>query len=193
MSGSEPAYKKDQVVNVINSVIQKMQSQGAGQADQIFRELTQLKTMIEELRADISSAQPGEIKNTHIPSATDELELVVQATEEATGSIMDSCEVIQQQMDQMEASAATIVEGEVTKIYEACTFQDLTGQRIQKVVKTLAEIESRISNLLSLSGAVPASSESKPVQSEEESLLNGPQSKDKAISQDEIDRLLSEF
>jgi len=40
--------------------------------------------------------------------------------------------------------------------FEACSFQDITGQHIQKVVGTLTSIEDRISGLLGTHGVSAA-------------------------------------
>jgi len=89
-------------------------------------------------------------------------------------------------------------EGEAThgtQIMLACGFQDLTGQRINKVVSTLAFVEERVHNMISIWGEdafsdLPVSdkddTEEKPEDSE---LLNGPQLQGEGISQDDIDKL----
>ena len=40
----------------------------------------------------------------------------------------------------------------VTRIYEACSFQDITGQRITKVVTTLKVIEEKVAHIISTFG-----------------------------------------
>jgi len=88
----------------------------------------------------------------------------------------------------------------VTNIFEASNFQDITGQRINKVVKTLKHIEAKIDALVEAMGEeadgaqgtkAPATDMSEPA--DDETLLNGPQLPEAAIDQDEIDRLLAEF
>lgn len=80
------------------------------------------------------------------------------------------------------------------KIFEACSFQDITGQRIRKVVRTLTDIEERVGHLISLLGdkaAGTGDNEDKRVG--DARLLNGPQLPPQAVSQDEIDKLLAEL
>ena len=82
------------------------------------------------------------------------------------------------------------------------TLQDITGQRISKVVKALSEIEAKVDALVAAFGSelkkVEATSEetsfeeSGEVPSDEE-LLHGPQQSGEGISQDEIDRLLADL
>jgi chemotaxis protein CheZ len=95
------------------------------------------------------------------------------------------------------------LQGAVTRIYEACSFQDITGQRIGKVVTALKAIETRISSVVSaasgMPGAVPApaaAAVARPLddgRTEGEKLANGPQLPGSGVSQSEIDRLLASF
>lgn len=191
------AYERDQVVRIINSVIDKVQKTDFSAKDLLAKELHELKEVIDDARKQIGSARPADIKGVHIPEATDELDAIVGATEEATGTIMDSCEVIQQNMSKMDSAIAAVVETEVTKIFEACSFQDITGQRITKVVGTLKAIEEKVGKILQvLENKMPGIEDNAVAEqpkSEDERLLNGPQMPDKAITQDDIDKLLAEF
>ena len=73
------------------------------------------------------------------------------------------------------------------RIFEACSFQDLTGQRIQKVVLTLLNIEDKLAALeQSLIGDEVLSDETPNIDDE----LSGPSLPGEAVSQDEIDRLM---
>ncbi len=87
----------------------------------------------------------------------------------------------------------------VTRIYEACNFQDVTGQRINKVVTTLKFIEQKIDALLDAFGegiadiqklAPPPPPE--PVD-EDAKLMHGPQLPKEANKQAEIDAIMAEF
>lgn len=190
-------YEKDQVVQIINSVISKIETGGDASCESIFTELRSLQKIIEEARSDIGATRPADIKDKHIPTATDELDAVVESTAEATGAIMDSCEAIEEKASGLGDDGAAIA-AEVTKIYEACSFQDITGQRITKVVSTLKTIEEKVGHLMDvLSESVPGLAEAANDGGEEEeggdSLLNGPQLPNQGISQDDIDALLAEF
>ncbi len=84
------------------------------------------------------------------------------------------------------------VANEVTKIIEACSFQDITGQRITKVVNTIRFIEERILAMIEIWGAaafadLPISQESNA--EGDAGLMNGPQLANKGISQDDINAL----
>jgi len=187
-------YDRDQVIEIIASVLDQVNDTTADHSD-IVKDIKELRTIIEKTRAELSvSSTAGDIQNKHIPTATDELDAVVGATEDATGAIMDACEAIQEHAANMGGDKAQKIEAEVMKIFEACSFQDITGQRITKVVSTLKEIEEKVSSLLS-STKINASDDTSDEdhRSEEEKLLNGPQLAGKGVSQSEVDKLLSDF
>lgn len=205
------SYQKEQVVHIVNSVLEKVRSSSEISKEAIYQELEELKRIIDDARSGIGSAQAGDITGKHIPTATDELDAVVEATAEATGSIMDACEAIEGHVSSLDAEQQGKVMDEITKIYEACTFQDITGQRITKVVRALRDIESKVSHLLTVlgeklpglgedsgEGATLAAGQQGTQQGSvepqgDEALLNGPQMADEAISQDDIDKLLASF
>src|SRR5207302_1956515 len=82
-----------------------------------------------------------------------ELGAVVGGTEQATQQILEATEAIDQAAtalsrntspDQQKLLSEEIQE-RVVSIFEACNFQDLTGQRISKVMNTMKFIEQHIS------------------------------------------------
>ncbi len=93
----------------------------------------------------------------------------------------------------------------MTRIYEACSFQDITGQRISKVVTVLQNVETRVDALLTAFGTEAGTAASgtevsaeAPVTTEssadsEKDLLSGPQGPGAGNSQEEIDALLASF
>ena len=102
---------------------------------------------------------------------------------------------------ELSGDAADKLQGAVTRIYEACSFQDITGQRIGKVVTALKAIEARVSAVVSAASGMPGP-EAPPVvaakpldegRTEGQKLANGPQLPGAGVSQSEIDRLLASF
>ncbi|HBR69980.1 MAG TPA: chemotaxis protein [Rhodospirillaceae bacterium] len=198
-SAENQEFKRDQVVKIIKSVINKVEAVEGVERETIYRELKNLHDIIEEARKEVGAARAGDISGKHIPTATDELDEVVRATAEATGTIMDACDIISTKAAEAGAPGEAITT-EVMKIYEACSFQDITGQRIKKVVSTLTAIEVKVNALMKVLGEKMPGLHAEGDGGDEEDgrvgdarLLNGPQMKDKAISQAEIDKLLSQF
>lgn len=189
----DKAFKREQVVEIINSVVSRVTQ--ARPADNVLRrEVESLKRAIDAMRADLDFAHPGQIQS-HIPQATGELDAIVSSTESATFTIMSACEEIQKLLQGRPLEESASIEGQIIRIVEACTFQDLTGQRISKIVRALKEIDRHAAALSRVLGdsfsllqeqAAPAALTKDP-------LLNGPQLPGQGISQDEIDRLLNDF
>lgn len=158
-------------------------------------EVKSLADHIARTRHEIAAFQPNEIRDSHIPEAGAELEAVVKHTEEATSEIMSAAEAIMS-ADPQDAGYAELVQDGVMKIFEACSFQDITGQRISKIIKTLTYIETRLDRLVSVVGISDAGGLTDTEQAEQEraekNILNGPQLVEKAQTQDEIDALFGD-
>lgn len=159
----------------------------------IYDEFRNLTDHIKRAREEIAELRPNDLKQEKIPRAGAELEAIVQATEEATGTIMDAAEEIMA-ADTADADAyQQAVNDACMRIFEACSFQDITGQRITKVVSTLTFIEERLNTLQVAWGPqIDDSDQIEPGSDDDERvLLNGPALAGEGIEQDDIDRLLS--
>lgn len=188
--------ERDQVVRIINSVIEKVGAAEDTSRELIYAELRALHDLIEETRLEISATRMGDISGTHIPGATDELDAVVAATEEATSTIMDSCDAIAEYSEALDSAHKDFMLAQVTKVLEACSFQDITGQRITKVIRSLIVIDEKINALMAvLEEKIPGlpSTVLEDKREGDNRLLNGPQMPDKAISQEDIDKLLADL
>lgn len=186
--------KRDKLVKIIGTMLDKVEQASSQTRDSMYSELVELKRVIEESKQEITIARPGDIKRKDIPTATDELDAVIAATAQATAEIMDSCDAIQNAAGEVGGEAADKINAEVMKIFESCSFQDITGQRIKKVVTTLRSIEERVERLISLlgdrAGNITGDDDTRVGDAR---LLNGPQLPEKAVSQEDIDKLLAEF
>jgi len=180
-------YDRTEVMRIVHSVIAKMEGVTDQSHQAVVHELRGLLDVIESIRGDMSLTRAHEVTTTHVPSATDELEVVIDATKKATDDIMNCCDAIS-------AAAAdnTKVVEQVTRIYEACSFQDITGQRIRKVVGVLKEIENKVTKLLGIL-QINDTSKAQDDRKGDAALMNGPQMPTNAISQEEIDKLLASF
>ncbi len=185
MTLSIKTFERDTVIQIINSVIEKVEVSEGLTREQLFHELKDLQKIIEEARSEISASGAHDIKAQHIKTSTDELDAVVSSTAEATMTIMNACENIEK------ISADEKVQNEIIRIYEACSFQDITGQRIKKVVSSLKQIDEKVGMLLKVIGdKMPGMERPEPARA---ALLNGPQLPANAISQEDIDKLLASF
>ncbi len=185
--------KKDRIFKIITSVIDKVEENQQVSLTSIMTELRDLLLVIDETRSELGMARPSDITGKHIPGATDELDAIIEATSEATGTIMDCCDVISEKASAVGGEDGDAISAEVMKIFEACSFQDITGQRVSKVVKTFRDIEDKIDRLVGVLGIKASHEEEEDTRVGDEKLLNGPQMASEAISQEDIDKLLAEL
>jgi len=189
--------------DVLSSTVQQLMSQYQADAEQITKrvagEVNELLTFIETAKADIASMQPATLVARDLPTAADELDAIVDHTEQAASDIMDAADELQSVAADCEGELADRIQSVVTKIFEASTFQDITGQRITKVVKVIKFIEDKLDDLADAIGDM-ASDDGVVVTRDanvevvgDDALLNGPQLEGDGNSQDDIDALLASF
>lgn len=156
----------------------------------LLSEVAALAGTIATARAEVAALKMDDIIASHIPLATDELDAIVAHTAAATDAILECCETLDRLGPQLAGGAAVRLQAVTTRIYEACGFQDLTGQRITKVVAALKAIDTKVVSIIAAFGdrhgepAVPASAVT---------LENGPQLPRNAMDQSDIDKLLASF
>jgi chemotaxis protein CheZ len=185
----------DRIEAAVRAVLGTLSGDLTAKEATLLAELEGLGRTIARAKAEIAALSVDDITGAHIPSATDELDAIVGHTAQATNEILDCCEVLERLQADVPEAAATALQGAVTRIYEACSFQDITGQRIGKVVNALKAIESRVeAAVANASGRAtpPPPAEADPV-TEGRALANGPQLPGGGTSQAEIDRLLASF
>lgn len=156
-------------------------------------ELRGILNRIETLRDEIARARVDDISTTRIPEMGRELSAVVESTEEATNTIMEAAEAVLN-ADSSAEGYADLVSDKMMAIFEACSFQDLTGQRVNKVVETVEIIEDRINLLCSMldQDGLGDGGEEELTEKEKRKrdlLLNGPQMKGEGVNQAEIDEM----
>ena len=125
-----------------------------------------------------------------------QLNAIVDATETATNGILENLEGIDEAVYKLRESDAApalcdAVSNRTLAAMENCTFQDITGQRVTKVVRSMKFVEERVNSMVELLGreTIEKLSQDLPQEemTEEEKLLEGPQMAGAAISQDDID------
>jgi chemotaxis protein CheZ len=136
------------------------------------------------------------------PRAARELDAVVDGTERAAHQIMDAAETIAKAAKSLTKSMTTSqtkddaltreIRDNVQRIFEACNFQDLSGQRIAKVMAMLQFIDESIVRMMEIWGGAEAFKPYAGTTGNEPSLLHGPQLAGDSghVTQDDIDAIL---
>jgi chemotaxis protein CheZ len=196
-----PSYTKDEIQEVVQEMLASMEGDLSEVNLKLYAEVESLARYIVTAKSEIAALRPDEIMSQHLPSATDELDAIVGSTEDATNGILQAMESLEALTGEMDPAMAEKVTDAVTKVYESCNFQDITGQRITKVVKALKHIESKVDALVAAFGdeiskykaAHPQAEKAKEDSMSDKALLNGPQLAANAGKQDDIDALLASF
>lgn len=168
------------------------------------KELVGLFGHIQRIRKELAAiSQPSE-DTDHFNSMTDQLDAIVQATESATNTIMESMEEIGDLVTKVQARTTDAESrgmlGNITDrtnaVFEACSFQDITGQRVTKVVNSLKFIEERVNALIFMWGKDELAKVVVEIREDKDDpdkkLLNGPQLQGHGVSQAEVDKLFSQ-
>lgn len=169
-------------------------------------EIAQMVRSIGRAKAEIAAIKHPEAGTDQMEVASHQLEAITATTEKSTNEIMTAVDDIEATLKKI--TALTVDDAEVAlhvdhaserliAIIEACSFQDLTGQRVTQVVRTLRFIESRILAMIDIWGLeafrdLPLPDDEMANQDDEREdaeLLNGPSLGGKGLSQDDIDAL----
>ena len=173
------------------------------EALKIKHEMDLIYEAINRTKREIATLHVSGCNGQELSRVSIELDAVVSGTEGATETILAAAETIDDRAGTLAAKLkgddqglANDIQDQIVQIFEACNFQDLTGQRISKVVGTLRFVEERIIKMMDIWGGVESFQEIE-VELEhrmgDQSLLNGPALEDDAgiASQDDIDALFA--
>jgi chemotaxis protein CheZ len=175
------------------------------QCEKLKIELDLIHDAINRTKREIAVLHGKSFQGDEMAKVNGELGAVVGGTEQATQQILEAAESIDNaasalskntSLDQQKILSEEIQE-RVVSIFEACNFQDLTGQRISKVMSTMKFIEQHINEMMNIWGGVDAiKAHAPPIVDTREGdakLLNGPKLDGDAghASQDDIDAMFN--
>ena len=170
------------------------------EADVLKKELLGLFKYIQRVREEIAAINRPADEALHFDSMSDQLDAIVKATEEATNTIMECMgknddvvmKLHENLTDADQLALLDQISANGAEVFEACSFQDITGQRITKVVKSVTYVEDRVNALIEVWGKDEIDKtevKSHEEKTEDEKLLHGPALEGEGITQDEIDKL----
>jgi chemotaxis regulatin CheY-phosphate phosphatase CheZ len=180
-------------------------SKGKGNADGPARDDAQFNVLREELREmsahisqtrrDLAALRPDDAGEgaKRLTEATGELEGIISATEAATSEILSGVERIHVLADLLpkdgpDGKVALEIQTRATEALTACSFQDITGQRITRVVNTLRYVEQRVNAMLEIWGLEPVTAGDEEV--EEDVAENGEGAAAAPPHPEEVDAIL---
>lgn len=199
--------KTEVIDNLINDLQSLKDNKGEGisidDIDTLFADVTeeQREILYQGIRQlshiiTIAKSEIVSIGETSFEDANQQLQSIVQHTEDSANTIMDCAESLQEIAGEVENEAvAEKIGNEVIKIFEASNFQDITGQRVTKVIGTLLHVEEHVSKLMQfISGEKVDFEEYESLKMDDRpdaDLMNGPQLEGDGPSQDDIDALFN--
>ncbi|MDA0305351.1 MAG: hypothetical protein O3B76_03585 [Proteobacteria bacterium] len=158
------------------------------------------------IKQDVSALRAVDPDDDKLVLARGELKTVTEITDKSANEIMNQSDEIHVVIDKIredlsagntdkvESHCATLEEI-ATNLLMACEFQDLTGQRLNKVSNALLGMEDKIGGLFTAldiaegTGAGGLSAVTDDDQRPDTDLLHGPQDEGEGISQADIDSL----
>jgi chemotaxis protein CheZ len=157
-------------------------------------EIAAVANYVDRLRRDIARLKLNETLRDGLPGAKEDVARARQATEAAAGAIMTAAESLLAAPEETIDLYREEVETKLMEILEACTFQDIAGQRLGRVATTLNQMEKRLSRFASsvrIADAADVFDREAIVREarREVLLVEGPQDEGQAIEQDAIDKL----
>jgi chemotaxis protein CheZ len=175
------------------------------QCEKLKIELDLIHDAINRTKREIAVLHGKSFDGQEMAKVNGELGAVVGGTEHATQQILEAAEAIDQAASalskvsspEQQKLLSEEIQERVISIFEACNFQDLTGQRITKVMTTMRFIEQHINAMMDIWGGVDAIRAHAPVivdtREGDAKLLNGPKLEGDAghASQDDIDALFN--
>ena len=190
----------DQIADVVGSLV--VSAEGALTLDhlRVSKELRALLDEISRTKVEIATIKPKSLSERDLPEAQDELDSIVKSTENSAEKIMDAADQMTEMAAALGATEAERLTGLASQIYEASSFQDLTGQRVTKVIDVLRTLETGLRSLAEAVGDTYVEALDEQVFDEDtgdvvnpDLLTHGPQLEGQGNSQDDIDALLASF
>jgi chemotaxis protein CheZ len=187
-STAKPASPLVSAHGYLDRVIRELQALESPQKHTLVGVLQYLSDHIRITRDEIGALRTSDGNPQLFSTTADELEEIVTETARAANRIMDAAEAIERAAAEAPVAVANKLTEAVTNIYEASAFQDITGQRITKIVRALQSLETKLNSLVCAFGPLDDGEEA-PVREGDAALLNGPQLEKNASSQTDIDAL----
>lgn len=197
---SDTAVLLDAIQKLERAMQENRAAVGPSDVEQVRFDLVEMAAAIAETKREIAALQPEQDDGRGIHAATEELDAIVTATETATQEILEAAERIQEITWTMreagiDDSHCEAIDDLITTVYTACSFQDITGQRISKVVAVLRYLEDRLEAMRHIWGdtqQAPVAEQPTPIGDArpDSHLLNGPQLDGNGHSQEDVDIML---
>lgn len=160
---------------------------------ELAREVDLVACYIHDLRSAINGLGVPDITDRKLNAVQADIHVVITQTRSATDTVLETAENLLATAETGEAYR-DLVNDQMIRLMEACSFQDLTGQRLSRVSDTLNAMEERLKRFAHVvkprcAQAAAGPSEIRRDEWRQRNLVHGPGGHD-SIDQDVIDRLM---
>ncbi|SCA55663.1 putative Chemotaxis protein [Candidatus Terasakiella magnetica] len=172
----------------------------------LAEQILHLVDYITKIKSELAAIKHPKSSVDHFNTVSDQLNTICETTEDATNTIMESAEDILNSVEDLSANvkypeaqnSCNNIQDSTNKIFESCSFHDLTGQRISKIVRIMNKLEGTLDSLVEIVGRKGL--EEMPVDENEtiedaigmrdgDIAMHGPDVVGQEVSQDDIDAL----
>lgn len=183
--GSE--LKFSDMERLIDCILQSKVEHGP-ENKEVIENLKKVKSEMQSIRSDVCEGLDGKCDTFDLlPLSQKDLADVLKVLDGATNSILDQTDNINSLLAADNLDRAAIGEA-VIKICESCNFQDLTGQRLTRIMQNLARFEGSVSAILNaIIGENLKNRGDRKLEYANDSLMNGPEFLEEAPKQKNID------
>jgi len=172
---------------IVQNMMASLQTQFDAATHRVGGEIQELVDYIGQTKSELAALSPNSLSKYELPDASDHLDEIIKATEEAAGDFMDAAEDLQLLAENADGATAEKLQAIATRIFEAASFQDIAGQRITKVINVLKVVEDRLTIIASSIGDDAECA----VDVNAEDLLEGPALPGQGNNQADVDALFS--
>ena len=161
----------------------------------LAREVETVARYVSGLKREIGALRANEIYRERLPRAQGDLKSIQETTASSVNAIMEAGEAI------LSSDATTLetyraqTEAKIMAIFEACSFQDLAGQRVARVDEVISQLERRLQRFaLAVNAADGAGYDQEAIMREarrEVLIVEGPQDGKAGCDQSAVDDLFN--
>jgi chemotaxis protein CheZ len=209
LNGGIPTAQQQEILTELKALHALLEQRTSAPAEaeglrRLKEETDAIHQMLSRTKHEIASLHLVAFDGQGPARVTRELDAVVESAERATQHILSAAEDIEDAANNLSASLkrkqeqalALDIQDYVLRIFEACNFQDLSGQRIAKVLATLKFVEERIEQMMQVWGGIDAlrhEAAAPPAEQDDLAVLHGPKlDGDRGhVTQDEVDRIFA--
>jgi chemotaxis protein CheZ len=180
----------DDAHGYLQKIIDSLRTLDREEKGPLIAVLEHLSHYVQSTRRDIAALRVADDSEDSFVTAASELEEIVAESAKATDDIIAAAESIEQVAAGRDRATAKTLNDAATRIYVSCAFQDITGQRIAKVLHALQRIEMGVAELAQACSGELGSRSAAGAEAKPKALsLEGPPRGGQSSRQEDIDRL----